>query len=232
MCDEDDMWRIISAEMKYDRLRIGLFLLFCMVAFLSIWLGVKWERNRIPMIMLMVLVLSLSAVYAGERYRTIQKRDRLHVLFPVLLWRIGMAHLLYPICVLLGIYFLLFVSVLVARPLVDYALAMPSMAHMLTLTGLVLTVNAVILLHRDLRLIFPGKPMRFMIFVFWFLVYLGALLPFYVVTNFLGVFGEDTPAQDFLVRLLESPTVFVASGLLFSALSLVVFVKRKSYADS
>lgn len=226
------MWRLLKAEVSYDRLRIGLFLFFCMIAFLTIWLGVKWERNRVPMIMLMVLVLSLAAVYAGEKTRSIQKRDRLHVLFPVSLCKIGMTHLFYPVIVLLIMYFLLFVSVLAARPFVNYSLTMPSFSHMLTLTGLVLIVNAVILLHRDLRMIFSRKPQRLLIFVFWFVVYIGALLPFYVVTNFLGVFGENTPAQNILTRLLESSTGFMAAGLLLSALSLVVFIKRKSYVDS
>jgi hypothetical protein len=226
------MWRLLKAEVSYDRLRIGLFLFFCMIAFLTIWLGVKWERNRVPMIMLMVLVLSLAAVYAGEKTRSIQKRDRLHVLFPVSLCKIGMTHLFYPVIVLLIMYFLLFVSVLAARPFVNYSLTMPSFSHMLTLTGLVLIVNAVILLHRDLRMIFSRKPQRLLIFVFWFVVYIGALLPFYVVTNFLGVFGENSPAQNILTRLLESFTGFMAAGLLLSALSLVVFIKRKSYVDS
>jgi hypothetical protein len=226
------MWRLLKAEMSYDRLRIGFFLFFCMVAFLTIWLGVKWERNRIPMIMLMVLVLSLSAVYAGEKKRTTHKRDRLHVLFPVSLWQIGMTHLLYPPCVLLIMYFLLFVSVLAARPFVNYSLTMPSLTHMLTLTGLVLIVNAVILLHRDLRMAFTRKFQRLLVFLFWFVVYIGALLPFYVITNFLGVFGENTRAQNFLTRLLEAPTGFVAAGLLLSGLSFVVFIKRKSYVDS
>jgi LPXTG-motif cell wall-anchored protein len=226
------VWRLLKAEVSYDRLRIGLFLFLCMVAFLTIWLGVKWERNRVPMIMLMVLVLSLAAVYAGEKTRSIQKRDRLHVLFPVSLWEIGMTHLFYPVIVLLIMYFLLFVSVLVVRPLVNYSLTMPSLSHMLTLIGLVLIVNAVILLHRDLRIIFSRKPQRLLIFVFWFVVYIGALLPFYVVTNFLGVFGENTPAQNLLTRLLESSTGFMAAGLLLSAISLVVFVKRKSYVNS
>lgn len=226
------MWRIIKAELKYDRLRIGLFLLFCVAAFLTIWLGVKWERNRVPMVMLMVLVLSLSGVYAGEKTRTIQKRDRLHLLFPVPLWQIGLTHILYPFFVLSIIYLLLFLSVLAARPLVNYELTMPSVSHMLTLTGLVLIVNAVILLHRDLWMTFTRKPQRFFIFVFWFVVYIGALLPFYVVTNFLGVFGENTPAQSFLNRLLQSSVVFMAVGLFSSALSLVAFVKRKSYSDS
>ena len=226
------MYRLLKAEMKYDRLRIGLFLFFCMAAFLVIWLGIKWERNRVPMIMLMVLVLSLAAVYAGEKNRTIQKRDRLHVSFPVPLWQIGMTHILYPVFVLSIMYVLLFLSVLVARPLVNYVLNMPSFAHLLSLTGLVLIVNAAILLHRDLRMTFPSKPQRFLIFVFWFVVYIGALLPFYVITNFLGVFGENTPAQNFLTQLMESPAWFLAAGLLLSVLSFVTFIFRKSYTDS
>lgn len=226
------MWRIIATEMQYDRLRIGLFLLFCEASFLAIWLGVKWERNRVPMIMLMVLALSLSAVYAGEKNRIMQKRDRLHALMPVSLWHIGISHMFYPVIVLLGIYVLLFLSALVVRPFVGQPLTMPSLLHLLTLTGLVLIVNAVVLLHRDLRETFAGKPQRFIIFVFWFVVYIGALLPFYVVTNFFGVFGEDTPAQNFLTRLLELPAGFLAAGLLLSAVSIAAFVKRKSYADS
>ena len=226
------MWRLLKAEMSYDRLRIGLFLVFCMATYLTIWLGVKWERNRVPMIMLMVLVLSLAAVYAGEKNRNVQKRDRLHMMFPVSLMQIGLTHILYPFVVLSIIYFLLFLSVLVASPLVNYSLKMPSLPHMFTLTGLVLIVNAAILLHRDLRMIFSSKPLRLLTFVFWFVVYLGALLPFYLVTNFLGVFGEDTPAQDFFTRLLEAPTGFMAAGLLLSVLSFIVFVKRKSFVDS
>lgn len=226
------MWRLLRAELSYDRSRIGLFMLFCLIAFLTIWLGVRWERNRIPMIMLMVLVLSLSAVYAGEMSRTIQKRDRLHMLFPVSLWQIGMTHFLYPLIVLSIVFLLLFVSVLAARSFVNYALTMPSLPHCLTMTGLVLVVNAVILLSRDLRMMFARKPQRFLIFAFWFVVYFGALLPFYVVTNFFGVFGEGTPAQRFLTRLLELPAGFLTAGLLLSCLSFMVFVKRRSYADS
>lgn len=226
------MWRIIGTEMRYDRLRIGLFLLFCMASFLSIWLGVRWERNRVPMIMLMVLVLSLSAVYAGEKNRTIQKRDRLHALLPVSLWAIGISHMFYPLIVLLLIYLLLILGALAVQPFVAQPLTMPSLWHMLTLTGLVLIVNAAVLLHRDLRMTFPRKAQRLILFVFWFVVYFGALLPFYVVTNFFGVFGEDTAAQNFLIRVLELPAGFLAIGLLLSAISLVAFVKRKSYADS
>jgi hypothetical protein len=226
------MWRIIRTEIWYDRSRIGLFLLFCVSSFFLIWFGVKWERNRVPMIMLMVLVLTLSAVYAGEKNRIVQKRDRLHTFLPVPLWHTGVSHLLYPVMILLCVYILLFLSVVCVRPFLGRPPTLPSPAHLLTLTGLVLIVNAVILLYRDLRMTFAGKPLRFFVFLFWFVVYIGALLPFYVITNFFGVFGEDTPAQHFLTRLLELPAGFLAAGVLLSALSLGVFVRRKSFADS
>jgi hypothetical protein len=226
------MWRIIKAELKNDSWRLCLFLSLSFVAFLTIWLGVKWERNRIPMIMLMVLVLTMAAVYAGEAKRTEQKRDRLHLVLPVSLWKIGLTHFLYPVIVLAAIYFFLILSVLASRSLVTYELNMPSFSHMLTLTGLVLFSNAVILLHRDLRMTYTGKRQRFFIFLFWFVVYFGGLVPFYVVTNFFGLFGENTRTQYFFVRLLESPSGFLLAGLLFSVLSFAMFVKRKSYVDS
>jgi len=226
------MLRLLEAELRYDRLRIGLILILSLVFFLVIWIGVKWERNRVPMVMLIVLVLTLTAVHAGEKYRISQERDRLHASLPVSLWQTGMTHLLYPALVLSAIIFLLFLSVLIVRPYVDYALTMPPLAHLLTLTGLVLAVNGVLLLQRDLRMRLTSKPLRFVAFLFWFLVYVAALLPFYVITNFMGVFGENTPAQHFLIRLLESPGGFMAAGLILLVLSLVSFVTRRSFADS
>jgi hypothetical protein len=226
------MWRILKAEIIYDKLRTVIFFFFCTVVFFTIWFGVKWERNRIPMMLLMILVLTLSAVYAGEKTRTIQKRDRLHVLLPAILWQIGLAHLLYPIFVLLSICLLLFLSALVVQPFIRYSLTVPSLLHMLTLTGLVLIVNAVILLHRDLRMTFTKKYQRFFVFLFWFLVYVGALLPFYVITNFFGLFGENTPAQRYLTGLLESPALFILLGIFLSVICVIVFVKRKSYIES
>ncbi len=226
------MWRILKAEISYDKVRIGLFFFFCLAAFLAIWFGVRWERNRIPMTLLMILILTLSAVYAGEKNRTIQKRDRLHVLLPVTLWHIGLSHFLYPILILSGIYLLLILSALVVHIFISHSLTMPSSLHMLTLTGLILIVNAVILLHRDLRMTFTKKHQRFFVFLFWFLVYFGALLPFYVITNFFGLFGENTPAQRFLTRLLESPSGFLLIGIFLSIISAIVFVKRKSYVES
>ncbi len=226
------MWRILKAEISYDRLRVFVFFVFCAAVFLTIWFGVKWERNRIPMTLLMIMILSLSAVYAGEKKRVIQKRDHLHVLLPAKLWQIGITHLLYPIIVLLCIYLLLFLSALVVQPFVRDPLTLPSPLHILTLTGFVLIVNAVILLYRDLRMTLTKIHQRAFVFLLWVLVYIGALLPFYIITNFFGLFGENTPAQRFLAGLLESPAGFLLFGVFLSVVSLIVFMKRKSYVES
>jgi hypothetical protein len=46
------MWEIIKAEFCYDKFRIMLIILFCIICFISIWYGVKWEQNKKPLIML------------------------------------------------------------------------------------------------------------------------------------------------------------------------------------
>lgn len=225
------MWRILKAEINYDKLRIAIFFVLSFCSFIAIWFGVKWDRNRVPMTMLIILVLTLSAGYAEEKIRTLQKRDRFHALLPVSLWRIGISHLVYPVIILIGMILLFFCSSFIIQPLYGKTLTKPSFLQILTLSGLVLIVNAVILLHRDLRVIFAKKYQRALIFLFWFVFYIGAILPFYIVTNFFGFFGENIHLQKSFVKLSESPAWFLIPGVAISLISLSIFIKRKSYAS-
>lgn len=104
------MWRILKAEIIYDKVRIIIFLALSFWFFAAIWFGVKWERNRAPMTLLIMLIFTLSAVYAEEKIRIMQKRDRLHALLPVSLWRIGISHLVYPVIILISIVLLFLFS--------------------------------------------------------------------------------------------------------------------------
>ncbi len=68
---------------------------------------------------------------------------------------------------------------------------------MLSLNGLILIVNSCYLLARDLRIAFDKKYNRS------YVDFLGAhlslaLLPFYIMTNSFGAFGENTPLQIYL----------------------------------
>jgi hypothetical protein len=64
------------------------------------------------------------------------------------------------------------------------------------------------------------------------LLFIGALLPFYIVTNFFGAFGENTRLQSFMSSLYESPSGFLLLGVGLSLTSLFVFMRRRSYVQS
>ncbi|MFQ5630702.1 MAG: hypothetical protein ACE5I1_18175 [bacterium] len=111
-------------------------------------------------------------------------------------------------------------------------LTSPSVLQLLTLNGLILCFNAVTLLYADLRMAFPKKQHRFVIFLFWLLIYFAVFLPFYIVTDFGGFFGEGTPLQLFLNDLSVSPVGFNLAGVILSVISLIIFIRRQSYAAS
>lgn len=226
------MWRLLRTELNYDKFKILIVYVICIICFITVWFGVKWERNRAPMTMLIMLVSTIMVGYYGEAKRIAQKRDGYHVLLPVSVLRIGAVRLIYPILIWVSILLLFFILVFIILAFYPHGLTRPSAAQFLTLNGLIMIVNVVYLLYSDLRMTFTQKHQRFVIFLFWFLIYISALLPFYIMTNFFGLFGENTILQIFINKLFRSPVRFNFFGLVFSILSLIVFVNRRSYVDS
>lgn len=226
------MWRILKAEILYDRSRLVIVSVFCLTCLVTIWFGVKWERNVSPMTMLILFISALVAVYAGEQSRISNKRDRMHVSLPVSVWETGFSHLIYPVCVWLVILLLDQISSIVLCLLSGTARARPSFSQILTLSGLFLIVNAAVLLSRDLSRIFTKRSQQIIIYLIGYLLFFGALLPFYIVTNFFGAFGENTRLQSFISTLSESPAGFLLLGVGLSFLSSLVFLKRRSYVQS
>ncbi len=226
------MWRILKAEILYDRSRLAIVSVFCLTCLVTIWFGVKWERNVSPMTMLILFISALVAVYAGEQSRISNKRDRMHVTLPISVWETGFSHLIYPVCVWLVILLLDQISSIVLELLSGTARARPSFSQILTLSGLFLIVNAAVLLSRDLSRIFTKRSQQIIIYLIGYLLFLGALLPFYIVTNFFGAFGENTRLQSFISTLSETPAGFLLLGVGLSFLSSFVFLKRRSYVQS
>lgn len=226
------MWQLLKAEILYDRFRLLIVSVFCLTSLATIWFGVKWERNVSPMTMLILMISALVAVYAGEGSRVNNKRDRMHVSLPVPLKQIGFSHLLYPICVWIAILCLYEVSYFVLEVVSKAARPKLSLLHILTLTGLFLIVNAAVLLSRDLSKIFTHKSQQIMIYLTGYLLFIGALLPFYIITNFFGAFGENTRLQSLMSSLSESPPGFLVVGVVLSLTSVFVFVRRRSYVKS
>lgn len=226
------MWRILRAEISYDRSRLVLVFVFCLACLITIWFGVKWERNVPPMTVLILFVSSLVAVYAGEQGRIIYKRDRMHVALPVSLWKTGFSHLFYPAFVWGTALVLYEVSYFVLEFISSTTRVKLSFSQILVSSGLFFMVNAFVLLTRDLGKIVTKKSHRVLIYMIGYFLFIAALLPFYILTNFLGAFGENTRLQSFLSALSESPTGFILLGVCLSITSLFVFVKRKSYIQS
>jgi hypothetical protein len=223
---------MLRAEICYDRARLLVVGVFCLASLVAIWFGVRWERNVSPMTMLILFISALVAVYASEQNRILNKRDRMHVSLPVSLWETGSLHLIYPLFVWIAILILYEVSYFVLKFISGVARTKPSSVQILTLSGLFLIVNAIVLLSRDLSKIFTKKPQQIMIYMTGYLFFIGALLPFYIVTNFFGAFGENTRLQVFMSSLSESPPGFLIMGVGLSLASLFVFMRRRSYVQS
>ncbi len=225
------MWRILKAEIINDKLRIVLVYTFSIIAFITIWYGVEWERNRAPLAMMIMVVTTLILGFICEKKRIAQKRSRLYGALPISIQKIGIFHLIYPFFAWLSIGILYFLIYIVLQNLIAKILTTPSGLQMLTLNGLILIVNSCYLLARDLRIAFDKKYHRKFMSIFWVLIYLMTLLPFYIMTNSFGAFGENTPLQIYLNQMSRSPIGINVVGLILSGFSLIIFLRRKSYLE-
>ena len=226
------MWPLLKAEILYDRFRFLIVFVFCLTCLVTIWFGVKRERNVSPMTMEILFISALAAVYAGEGSRIYNKKDRMHVSLPISLRKTGFSHLIYPIFVWIAILILYEVSYFVLEIVSGVSRTKPSLLHILTLSGLFLIVSAAVLLSRDLSKIYTKKSAQMMIYLIGYLFYMGALLPFFIITNFFGAFGENTRLQSQMSSLSESPSVFLLLGIVLSFASVFVFMRRRSYVQS
>lgn len=226
------MWKLIEAELIHGKERILAFTLTYLTFIFITLTWVRWERNRVASVLLFLFLMPLVATYGGEKWRTQERRDRMQALLPVPLVRIGLSHLLLPLCLFVLMFCLYFVVFFSSRTISANGMTGPTPVQFLSVSGLTLIVNAIALLYRDLRVSATKKYQRFLIHLFWWVIYIGALLPFYIVMNFLGWFGESTSLQKAIVNLGTKPHILLLPGVGLSLLSLFVFTKRKSYTES
>jgi len=226
------MWKLIQAELIHGKERI---LSFALIYFICIALSltlVRWEQNRVSSLLLFMFLMPLAAAYGGEKWRSEQRRDRLHVLLPLSPVQIGLSHLILPLClfvIMLGLYC---VARLIFEAMAPDGLRGPSALQMFAVAGLLLLVSASGLLYRDLKVFATKNYQRFCLQFFWWVMYIGALLPFYVVMNFAGWFGENTPLQNAIAGLGTRPHLLILPGIGVSLISLCVFARRNSYVAS
>jgi hypothetical protein len=226
------VWKLVKAELIHGKERILAFTLtyFLFVIITLAW--VRWERNRIASVLLFLFIMPLAATYGGEKWRSEQRRDRLHMLLPLSPVRIGLSHLLLPLCLFVPMLCLYFILIVIFQSLAANLMDGPTLLQLLAVTGLVLIVSAVGLLYRDLRVSASKTYQHVLLHLFWWAIYLGALLPFYIVMNFFGWFGENTPLQQAITSLGTRPHILLLPGIGLSLLSLCVFTRRKSFVES
>jgi hypothetical protein len=226
------MWKLIKADMVHGKERILSFTLVYLIFIFITLTWVRWERNRVSSILLFLFIMPLVAAYGGEKWRSEQKRDRLHGLLPVSLVGIGLSHLILPLCLFVIMLCLYFAAIFIFHSLAENMMQGPTTLQLLAVAGLTLIISAAGLLYRDLRAICTKSYQRFLLHLFWWAIYIGALLPFYILMNFFGWFGESTPLQRAITSLGTRPLVLILPGVGLSLLSLYVFTKRKSYVET
>jgi hypothetical protein len=161
--------------------------------------------------------------------RSIMKRDVMYLTLPINLRNIGILHLLIPVISWLCLVSILYISSQFFQPFSKVNLTIPSTLHLLTLNGLILYIIGGYLLTQDLKAIFVKQSKKTLVFIVWLISYFVVLLPFFIVTNFAGLFGENTSLQLFILKMFVSPIWINLLGLLLSGISYSIFIKRKSY---
>jgi len=179
-----------------------------------------------------MLVGTILLSFINEKTRLLQKRDIMYFTLPIKSRKIGFIHLLIPFIYWLSILLAFYIASFVIQPFTKIVLTKPSTLQLLTLNGLILFVIATYLLHRDLKAIFIKQSLKTIVFIVWLISYIAVFLPFYIVSNFGGAFGEDTPFQLLLLKLSVSPMWINVLGFLLCGISYYTFSSRKSHVHT
>jgi len=179
-----------------------------------------------------MLVGAILMSFINEKTRLLQKRDIMYFTLPIASRKIGFVHLLVPFIYWVSILLVFYIASRAIQPFTKIILTTPSILQLLTLNGLILFVIAAYLLHRDLMAVFIKQSQKTIISIFWLISYIAVFLPFYIVTDFGGAFGENTPFQLLLLKLSISPIWINVLGFLLCGISYYTFSSRKSYVQT
>ena len=224
------LWYLLKQNIKYDKHPILIVYTFCTICFITIWFGIEWDRNRPPLTMLIMIVALVMFVLVNQAKCTSQKRSLFLVSLPIPINVIGLLDLVYPYVIWLGLLILYLITGQIIQT-ISALTKLISPMHMLTVNGIILFLNAAYFFLRHLKSFRSMKQLQPLISVSWFIIYILALVPFYIMTNFFGIFGEGTHLQTVLNEWYQSPIIISFLGIVLSILSYVLFIKRKSYLD-
>ena len=226
------MWKLLWTESRYNRMILTVALTVSLICFIVIWFGVKFEHNHVPFFLLIILIASLFVHFATEGKRSKEQRNRLHGFLPIQSIKVYATRLLLPIFTWISVGVLLILTHGIVQPFSNGSLAMPSGKQLFSVNGLILIVSAAYLINIDMKTAFSRGLFKILAFIIWAIFYIAALIPFFILTDFAGTFGQHTPLQRALFRFLSSTSgsLFLTFlGLVLVSIGLSVFTRRKTY---
>lgn len=228
------MWQILKAELSYNRVKIISMYLFCAVCFVTIWIGVKFERNVVPLTMLIMVVPAMTICLDSEGRRAKENRFVFLISRPLGLRSIELARLLVPVLLWMTVAMLYLVMHIVYQSVGQDARSSPSFVQIILLNGVILTLMSLYYINKDLRTLLTAKTPKVFIMILWVVIYIVMLSPPFILSNFFGVFGRNLSTQKFLLNVSVSSialVIFNSIGFVLSMISVIVFRNRSSYIE-
>lgn len=228
------MWPVLKAELSYNRVKIFLMYLFCAVCFITIWIGVKYERNVTPLTMLIMVVPAITICLDSEAKRSKENRFIILISRPLRFQSIDLARLLIPVVLWMTVMILYLVMYGFHQSISHNARTSPSLTQIIFLNGIVLIIMSSYYINKDLRTSFTARTPKVFIVILWAVIYIVMLSPPFILSNFLGLFGRSLSIQEFLLNVSVSPIALVivnSIGLILSMISIIVFRNRGSYIE-
>ncbi|MBN1479346.1 hypothetical protein EH223_16125 [candidate division KSB1 bacterium] len=227
------MFKVLRAELLYYRTALLFYALFCTVAFCAIWFGIRIEANKIPSIMLILLVTVLSVGNIQSGFFIKSKRLRWLFLLPIARSSFGDIRFLFPLAVWLGTL-ILYTMLYVVVAFVVTSPVRPHLTHILLVNGLILLTQSMYLYNIDIRHIIRVRSVHMIVGILWFITFVLILVPFYVLVNFAGLFGQSSSLQNWLFAFMNSPTAVLplnVAGYFTYRASYYVFQLRGQFLE-
>jgi hypothetical protein len=230
------MRHIIKAQFEYHKFSMALALIVIMGLDIGI-LGWGWTgiRPDIPGICTIMAVVVVVLWFFRVIWMIKEKAERYHATLPIARGEIALARLLVIDLFWLTIFVLFWILFLIIRP---QSFQLSIIWYSLSVTGILVAVNAYPFIHRDLFYCFTGLYQKVILtFIYVILLLLATLL--FSLTAILRYFPDvpldsAVPLHASFAELTWMPIgalFFLMLGFGLSYLSLIVFQKRKHYLE-
>ncbi len=226
------MWKLIKAELIYNKNALLIGLLFS-IPFFFYFLSVKFKHEELGIIFMMILLFIPGGIAAGilagmgaRRYK--EKRERLFALLPVSLKRIGLARTLLPLLLWIGVVLVFWSSILIFTL---YSIELKMIWVMLALNGLFLGLIPTDFMQHDVQYYFMRKSQKILWWSLMLFRVLASLITLSLISEIMEILQPLRPLAKYVFFSPWGVLGLNIFAVLVIYLGVVVFAKRKSYAE-